>query len=836
MTMTGGDADTVGMLKHLRFARELGGEWSYVRIGGDFTDQSIDHLERLVAACRALHLIPVLTSFKLPDEYYEPDNPDQPKYDSDGTLTSHEKAYEEWLRKLYARGVTIPYFEYGNEVNGGFFAGSPEVYARMLIAASKGFKQVDPNLSFGTAGMAGCALDFYTDMLNAVPELIEHVDHWGFHPYGVNHPPGYVKYFDDYGLDCHTELVKLLEQFGVEDPVLIATETGYEINNHRDKRFPKITEELRARYLTEAYRDHWVPSPNIRAIMLFVLQDVRWQGWNGWDLIREDYSLTPTFKAIRDMPKPQGVDYLPRGTAGISGKIRESRHLAGIEDVVVWIRRPGGPAYAGITDANGEYLIADVPPGEYTISCFRTGFQSSPELSVTLYHDQTGIWNAIMVETGLLNALEGNDGLKYSPGWSPLTDDDVYMVDEAVKRTGNSSQKITADGKLQGIWQFSNYESAQPGRVYAAEVWVKTKGLQPGDGRGVVLGLDISDSYARLLFSAETVLDITGDSEWQPVTVAIMGTPTGRRMQLRLEVEAMSGEVWFDDVFLHESRWPLPSDTHTAGLGATLTGSVTGERPGQEGEFLLDSLVYTSPLGRWSVANSLGRYEFRDLPLGRYTLSAVHPRFAPSGDSLNLEQNHTERNILLRQKTYPTEIQNPGFEELPSHPTWFRVWRKFGTAEGIHTAGWHAGVPGHPEGFAPRTGQGFYGALAGSNVKDGGIFQTIQVEPHALYEVSAWTFTYQTEGGNFGDVASRIGVDPRGGEDVNAPYIIWSPLSVSQNQWSKISVRVRPVENHMTVFLHHLQVQGLMYVCNLFDDVEVVKIGEADPSLNAPME
>ena len=89
-------------------------------MGGDFTDKSLNQLERLIAANRALHLIPVLTSFKLPDEFYEADNPDKPIDDADGSLTSREKAYEDWLRRLYARGVTIPYLEFGNEVNGGF--------------------------------------------------------------------------------------------------------------------------------------------------------------------------------------------------------------------------------------------------------------------------------------------------------------------------------------------------------------------------------------------------------------------------------------------------------------------------------------------------------------------------------------------------------------------------------------------------------------------------------------------------------------------------------------------------------------------------------------------
>src|SRR4030067_748881 len=105
----------------------------------------------------------------------------------------------------------------------------------------------------------------------------------------------------------------------------------------------------------------------------------------------------------------------------------------------------------------------------------------------------------------------------------------------------------------------------------------------------------------------------------------------------------------------------------------------------------------------------------------------------------------------------PDHIINGDFESIPAHPSWFTEWNRWGTIEGIQTAGWHKGLlPGHPDGLQPHTGRGFYGAVSGSNTKDGGIYQTIAVEPDALYEVSVWGYPYQTDDGRRGAVATRL--------------------------------------------------------------------------------
>ncbi|BCW97772.1 MAG: hypothetical protein KatS3mg024_0599 [Armatimonadota bacterium] len=831
-----GRGDSTGMLTHFRLASDLVGEWGYVRVGTDFTDGGIDDLEGVLVLCRAMHLIPVVTGFHLPPQYYEDPGRNVPRRDPDGSLTSFERAYEEWLREVYRRGLVIPYFEYGNEVNGGYFADHPEAYAEVCMATSRAFKRVDSSLSFGTAGMAGCALDFYEAMLRKAPELVRHVDHWGFHPYGVNHPPGYARIFDNYALDCHHDLVDLLKRFGVDDPVLIATETGYELGNQRDRRFPKITEELRARYLVDAYTNHWAPDPHIRAVMLFVLQDVRWQNWNGWDLVREDYSLTPAYTAIRDLPKPKGSDFLPSGSCRVSGRVTDSALGRGVEDFIVWIRRPSGPYYAAVTDREGRFEITGVPEGRYTISGFRDGFSAAPPAEISLVPAANVTWNAVVDRVGLVAPIEGPATLQVPPGYTASLEGQSVSMDESVKRTGASSLRIEANGRPASVWQVTGYESVLPGRVYAAEVWVKTRDLVLGKGAGASLHIQVTDSSARELATAEIPLGRSGTVDWAPLTLVVSPQPQARRLWVSLRVDAQSGTVWFDDLFVHEASWPLPGAAGISGEGV-VSGSVVGNNVVfGEREYLADAVVFTVPLGKWTRTDFLGRYRIEGLPAGDYRIAAFHPDYQAAAAPLTVRDGESSLDLSLPPRDYPAELRNPGFEEPVSHPTWFRDWSRFGTTEGMQTAGWHKGLPEHPQGFQPHSGKGFYGAVAGSNIKDGGIFQTIAVEPHALYEVSVWSYTYQTGEGVRGDVANRLGVDPAGGRDPQSPYVIWTSARPSHKAWSRLSLRVRPIGPYMTVFLHHLQVHGLTFNCNLFDDVEVRRIGPPDRSLAAPVE
>lgn len=836
MLMCGGDDATDGMLLHFRLAHDFCGEWGYVRTGSVITTDpgAIDNYARTYAGLRAIHLIPVLTAMRPPRGYFEDNNADSPKRDPDGSLTTFGKAIEDWARALYAKGVTIPYFEFGNEVNGGFYGDHPEVYADMCIAASKALKRVDPTISFGTAGMAGCGDDFYDKMLTVRPELAKHVDHWGLHPYAANHPPGYAEKIGNYGVESHLWTAKALARHGIKNPVFIMTETGYELGNEKDRNFPKITEENRAEYLVEAYERYWVPDPRVRGVMPFMLQDTKWSGWDGWDFIREDYSRTPMYDAIAALPKPKGSDFMPAGPCALKGQMVDEDLGRPIDGMIIWLWRPNKGGYAAVTDSQGRYFIANVPEATYNITAYRDGFQSAPQKQITLKGRKPIEWSQVLKRTGLL-VIPDADGGAISPGWLPARECKAYAVDTAVKRSGKSSQRIDADGFENSVWNITNYVSCLPNREYSCEVWVKTKGLEIGGKSGAVLHMEMTDSFAREMATARVALEREGDNDWTPLQIVFKTPPKARRMRVYLVCEAEKGSVWFDDLFLGESTWPLPSVYAFEKRKVAGAKSISGTVHGPKGVGRLQrATVWAIPTGKWTTTDYLGMYEIKGLPEGSYRVVASHPDYS-SGSLSNISAGSAKQDIEMLQRPAPSEIQAGDFEDIPTINTWFTGWQRYGSCEGIVANGWHKGIAkeAFPDGFQAHSGSGFYGAVAGSNIKDGMIYQTIAVEPDALYEVSVWSMTYQTDDGSRGDVANRLGADPMGGRDPKSPYVIWTPLRASHGKWTQIKLRVRPTGNRLTVYLHHLQVQGLVFNCNFFDDCKVEKIGPPEKTMDS---
>ena len=817
-----GSTDTTFALMQMDLAIDLCGEWAYVRMGGPVDVNQLDKSIRWLVECRAMHLTPLFTAFRPARHLLTPEEEKMPIFDADGTLTTFSNYYAEWLDALYKRGVRIPYFEYGNEVNGGFYGKRPELYADMFIAASKGIKSVDPDMSFGTAGMAGNGADYYDELLTVRPELKDHADHWGMHPYCANHPPNYD--LDGYCVAGHRWTRDVLKKHGVQNTTFMMSECGFELGNKFDDRFPKITEELRAEYFVYAFTRIWAPDPDVRCVTPFILHDVRYSGWDGWEFIRNDFSFTEQYHAIAALPKPRGHDWQPAGPCSVRGRVVDKDLGRGIPRMVVWIRRPYKGCYAAVTDANGFYSIDRVPEGTYTISAFRDTFDTAPDATVELARGRTARWDGTVARRGFLHSLDGDEGRKACHGWTPGSAEGVYAVDRSVYRGGASSQRVKANGTSLGLWNIAGYESCLPWTVYTAEVWVKGQGVRKGSGRGATLTLSAADTTAVPLGGATYELPFEGDFDWTPMSVAYRSQPEGRRVRVDLEFDAEAGTVWFDDLFVHEGAWPVPS---AYGANRRGGGSIAGEVLGPDGrERLRHAIVCINPLGLWAETDMMGRYAIEGIPPGAYHVSAYHERYsAPPPQrvtvSAGAEQAMTFTTVHPR---YRREISNADFENIP----WLDGWLTWGATEGVQRTGWHSdiNIAEHPDGFSAHGGEGFYGAVAGSNVKDGGIYQTLEVDEGATYELSVWSYTYTTSDGRYGDVANRIGIDPRGGDDPASPYVIWTPLRPSEKEWTEVTVRAVAQSPRLTVFLHHLQVHGIRFNCNLFDDVTLRKVEE----------
>jgi len=821
MGMDGGDFSDFASIC-FQWAADMVGEWGHVRVGSGIHTLDVRRAIRTLAICRAKRLIPVMTGLYVPEEYRIPGGGDYAPYVRTDGYPLAAKQYRRWAEALAAQGAVVPYYEVGNEINGKW---KPEAYGRFIIAISQALKSAMPQIKVVSAGLAGNGADFLDQVLTAVPEAAEHIDCYGLHPYGANHPPAYE--LSDYCLKGHLWTAKALAKHGITNPRFVMTESGYELGNKKDPRYPRITDALRARYMVEAYQTIWVPDPRVVTLTIFMLQATHYPQWQGWTLINVDCTKTETYKALAAVPKPAGSDWMPAGDGRIEGVIRDADSGQPLERVFAYTT-PG--IYAAETGRDGRFVIRDVPPGRYEVHIFRDGFVAPPARSVRVRAGEPASFEARMKRVGLVRpSLEGKGPV--AAGWSPIEakPDEHYRVDTTTKRSGRGSQMLTArKGKPVGIWICTGYATAVPDRCYAAEIWVKGRGVKRGRGKGVSFTLAITDSFAKPMNKATVTLPAEGDFDWTPLTVTVAPWPEGRRLTLTCRFDAEAGTVWFDDAYCHYAEYPVPSRRpHRPGPGGTVLGDVQGEHE----ERIPGATVCLAPGNYWTISRSDGTYALTDVPPGTYDLWAfARGRTGGVVRGIVVQPGETiRRTVLLPRQPVPRQIQNAGFEQPGAETATLPGWTRYGEFDGIAQNGWHPELTDHPQGVQAHTGQGFAGSIAGSNVKNGGIYQTIQVDPDQTYEVSAYIYTYQTPDGQRGDVACRLGIDPTGGTDPKGPYVLWTPYRPSHKTWSRISLRAAANGDRMTIFLDHLQVLGLIYNLTIFDDVSIRPVEPLPP-------
>jgi len=167
---------------------------------------------------------------------------------------------------------------------------------------------------------------------------------------------------------------------------------------------------------------------------------------------------------------------------------------------------------------------------------------------------------------------------------------------------------------------------------------------------------------------------------------------------------------------------------------------------------------------------------------------------------------------------------NPGFETGD-----LTGWGVIGEGiDGVQTGPWYGDC-------MPHSGQYFAANAACWVWESGAFYQTFDVCPGRDYTASVWSWVYWVADGSPGSeqqTKSRIGLDPTGGSDPNAPTVVWSDWDIEYSEgtgsWDQISVTATATTGRMTVFLYFYQgptnnPPGGQWHINAFDDVEVVE-------------
>jgi hypothetical protein len=314
----------------------------------------------------------------------------------------------------------------------------------------------------------------------------------------------------------------------------------------------------------------------------------------------------------------------------------------------------------------------------------------------------------------------------------------------------------------------------------------------------------------------EVSSDGEGDTDWHSLTVTMQAPVGARRLRAELFVDAEAGAVYFDDLFVDIGTLPLPSDySRLAHVG---TSTISGQIKDRFGKPLKGATVSLYPYNRWQVTDGTGYYQFDKLPEGFYRVRAFAPdRSSTLAPPLWLAARASETvDLVMRPLPAPRVLVNPGFDPKGEEASYLDPWRKWGTVDGIMKSGEYLfNITAH-------AGDGFLASGAGSNTKNGGVYQTIEVTP-GQYEISVWHQTRQV-GGQPLDVADRVGADPTGGTNPESDAIVWSEWAASDGKWSRMTVRVKVEGDRLTVLLQHRQRQGNTWNVNCFDNVVVAPL------------
>jgi len=550
MTMlNSGTIDTGAAAEHLRQARDLAGEWGWVRQFFKMEPGQDEKAVEFLLLCRALHLTPIVC---LVD--FEVDR----RPDETGSFSRQAEMTREWLLSIYERGLSMPYIEVGNEPNlhwGGPWP-DPISYGRLLVEVSKVIRELDPSakimnaalapsdgtheLEDGVVGSLGDRninnLTFIDLMFSFVPEVGEAIDIWASHPYSIHHPPEYRD--ERYSVVGYEWELAEIARFGHSYPVVI-TEAGYSLAHEG------ITEENRAEYMVRIFRDIWAKDPRVVAACPFELGDFIWGGWEGFDWVRGNGTATPQYDAVAALAKPEGSDpwNTPLGRGSIHGNVQVSPATEGIPapsgGIIVWAQ-PGN--YADITGAGGEFSLTGLPAGTYTLRLYRDGYTQQAPAEVDV-RGKTKVELAAVYH-GMLGGSHfegpGPGGFTIEPaGRSAL-----LPPPHGRAASGGLMVISTAHGPTE-VWQHTDYCTVEQGARYAASAHV----LPLAGSAQINLALQFCDNVGMPVDNGWVELPPVAapPDEWFRLELAAQA-PVGARRVKVVFVAQGKGSIMLDDI------------------------------------------------------------------------------------------------------------------------------------------------------------------------------------------------------------------------------------------------------------------------------------------------
>lgn len=580
--LTAPSYDIGAAARYMENASRMAGDWGWVRQYVTADPNEIDSDITYLLLARAHRLTPVLYIQDLAEEHvvYHEDRSLKPRPDADGGYSAVAASVAEWVRRVEAAGVQIPYLELWNEPNLGYgWAQQPDPaeYARYHMAVARAVREVSPETIILNAALSPSSgtedngdgrqgevgdknLDsfyFIHRMMETEPELPSMIDLWSSHPYPLNQPPTHNA--SRYTASGHQWELRELDRYDFHPKVLI-TETGYRLDDQPNMDFPKVTDETRVAWLVWAYFAVWLPDEDVVGVCPFLLGDPLWKEtgqWDAYSYIDDAMRARPILDAVASLPRTPGTDYMPAGNGHLDGRSRSSDGSP-VERALVYLM-PGG--YASMTNAEGNVSITGIPPGRYTANIRASGHAlKSWPIGITNHGNG---YDVLLDNVGLIANGRFEDGFREHAG--PLRmpgDASAGRVTIAKGRGVDGTNGVSIAGHA-AIYDDTDYLSVEPGKTYAVHICLRQ--IKESD-----------DAWANVRVSAIPMLShgpnpaevessawsTIYSSNWQCLSVTV--SPRHKftqRLRVVVEAQTHASEAIIDDLIVYIQKPTEASQT-----------------------------------------------------------------------------------------------------------------------------------------------------------------------------------------------------------------------------------------------------------------------------------
>lgn len=548
----------------------------------------------------------------------------KPEADAPGDYTSISEAIKRVVDDLPRHDDYPLYVEIYNEPNLSVeWTGEPnlEEYGHFFVDAAAAIRSIGDDRIQIMNGAFALSAEATEEMFEAVPESVHAFDVWATHPYPQNRPPEVnlengITTSEGLCIDAYKLERDVVRKYRGEDVPIMITETGYDLGNGVFSEHPIITDELRADYITRAFRDYWVKDPQLLAVTPFLFME---KGWERFNWVEQGSSSKPDGLPERPYLQYNYVSMLAKPTeetGAINGRVYDDMAQVGIEDATILCSRIGEDEWTEThTDSRGLYFLPKMEPGAYTVQFYARNYTPlhHPNVIVTagenlvldeaLHAHTRGVLEGTVTDGASGDPLEGAT-VSFTPGEGSVTTgaDGKFQLDDLAPVRG--MLMATMDGYtahrernvLPAGQVYKQFDlKIAPSDLQGATNLVFNTSFEQGLGEKTINNIalrwelllggefEVTDEHARTGKASQAIMAMGGNSAARQITH--YGTAVGGATystSVWIKTEDLDGKAWLDLSFTDNSGGALEthaSETKVSGDADWTKAEVTATCP-----------------------------------------------------------------------------------------------------------------------------------------------------------------------------------------------------------------------------------------------------------------